>query len=208
MSLQEIPLSLHPAYASVEIDQLIVEARRRADAFHASGLGKRFPKYVPSDHELVHAAMATLIRDEKLSGRVFCEWGCGFGVTTGIASLLGMEAHGIEIEDGLADQAESLWDDLGIEAELHRCSYLPDGFEVSEGVGGADLIVPESTSGGALGTALLYEELDPESVDLFFAYPWPGEEQMMMDLFAAIAADEATLLLYTSDGEITAYWHE
>ncbi len=204
--LQEIPLSLYPAYVSLEMDALIREASLRADAFHATGVGRRFPKYVPSDHELVHAALVTLRREGHLSGDVFCEWGCGFAVTTGMAALLGMEAHGIEIEEGLADEAERLLSDLGIDAAIHRTSYLPEGFEVGEGQGGVDLILPENTGGDFVAPD--YDGLDPERVDLFFAYPWPGEEEMMMDLFSAVAGDEATLLLYTSDGEITAWWHE
>ena len=205
--LNEIPLrhrrdgDLPPAVAA-----LIDEAGRRVDAFYEAGLGRRYPKYVPSDPLVVHAGLADLIAGGHLRGPVFCEWGCGFGVATGIAALLGLEAHGIEIEEALADHAETLLTDLGIPARILRTDYLPDGYEESDGVGGKDLISPaETTAPGGCVWAPEYDGLDPAEVDLFFVYPWPGQEQLMMDLFAAVATDGAILLMYLSEGEVVAY---
>ena len=39
-------------------------------------------------------------------------------------------------------------------------------------------------------------ELDPDDFDVIFAYPWPGEEQVIFDLFADYAAVGALLLTY------------
>jgi hypothetical protein len=43
-----------------------------------------------------------------------------------------------------------------------------------------------------------YEDLglEPDDFDLIFAYPWPGEEQVIFDLFADCAATGALLLTY------------
>ena len=43
-----------------------------------------------------------------------------------------------------------------------------------------------------------YEELhlEPDDFDVIFAYPWPGEEQVIFDLFADCAAVGALLLTY------------
>ena len=49
-------------------------------------------------------------------------------------------------------------------------------------------------TGGADG----YEELglDPSDFDVFFSYPWPGEEQMIRELFDHYAATGALLITY------------
>ena len=39
-------------------------------------------------------------------------------------------------------------------------------------------------------------ELEPDDFDLIFAYPWPGEEQVIFDLFGKCAAVGALLLTY------------
>ena len=39
-------------------------------------------------------------------------------------------------------------------------------------------------------------ELEPDDFDVVFAYPWPGEEQVIFDLFADSAAVGALLLTY------------
>jgi hypothetical protein len=43
-----------------------------------------------------------------------------------------------------------------------------------------------------------YEELEtePDEYDVVFAYPWPGEEQVIFDVFADCAAVGALLLTY------------
>ncbi len=208
MSLQEIPLSLDPAAGLPdEIGAFVAEANRRADAFYEAGLGLRYPKYIPSDPAVVHAAIACLREEGLLQGDVFCEWGCGFGIASGIAALLGMTAYGIEIEEELAERATRLMADRHLPVEILQTDYLPEGFDESEGHGGKDLIVPESrTPRGGIMSAPVYDGLDPADVDLFFVYPWPDQEEFMMDLFDAVASDDAVLLMYQGDGDIAAFW--
>lgn len=156
--LQDLPLTLSTVSPPEAVAALIAEADRRVDDFFADGLGRRYPRYLPSDPLKIHAAIDSLLRAGALRGEVFCEWGCGFGVATGIAALLGFDAVGIEIEAELARRAAALLDDLGIPAEILPISYLPDGFEVGEGVGGADLILPSDTTAlGHLPEAPLYD---------------------------------------------------
>ncbi len=38
--------------------------------------------------------------------------------------------------------------------------------------------------------------LEPTDFDLIFAYPWPGEEQVIYDLFDRFAAAGAVLITY------------
>jgi len=205
--LQELPLRLKPDELPDEVAGLISEASRRCDEFFARGLGRRYPRYLPSDPSIVHAAIACLQTSGRLRGDVFCEWGCGFGVATCIASLIGFTAYGIEIEPEIADLASDLAGDLGIPVEILNTSYLPDGYEQCDGVGGKDLLVPEATTsrGANLDYPPSYADLDPDEVDLFFVYPWPGQEQLMMNLFTVLASEGAILLIYLGDREITAY---
>ena len=56
-----------------------------------------------------------------------------------------------------------------------------------------------------IDTTPVYDGLDPDEVDLFFVYPWPGQEELMMDLFKAVSSEGAILLIYNADGEPTAY---
>ena len=141
MSLQEISLTLDlKTPLPDDVAALIEEANRRAETFYDAGLGLRYPKYIPSDPRVVHAAIACLQSEGHLRGDVFCEWGCGFAIAAGIAALLGMRAYGIEIEDELFERASQLMEDLEIPVEILQTDYLPEGFDESEGVGGKDLI--------------------------------------------------------------------
>lgn len=209
MALEEITLPTDFASPSAEILSFIKEANRRSDEFYDDGLGLRYPKYIQSDPLLFQGAVSFLQEEKLLQGNVFCEWGSGFGIASGIASLMGMKTYGIELEEELVSRATRLMQDLDIPVEILNLSYLPDGFEESEGHGGKDLISPNTTTprGGYVGSPQ-YDGLDPEEVDLFFVYPWPDQEEMMMDLFEAVATPGAILLMYLGDGEMAAFTHE
>ena len=209
MSLQEIDLRLAPAGLPDDIAGLIGEAEVRRERFYAAGLGLRYPRYVASDPAVFLAALHYLEEAGHLRGKVFCEWGSGFGIATCIAALCGFEAYGIEIEEELSELSTALARDLGIAVEILNISYLPDGYDESEGHGGKDLIVPEfvNTRGGSLPPPT-YDGLDPGEVDLFYVYPWPGQERMMMDLFTSIASPGAVLLIYNGEGDISAFLYD
>lgn len=209
MAIEELSLNLKSDQMPAAVTTMLAEAERRCDEFFESGLGRRYPRYLPSDPAIVYSAMASLKESGDLRGNVFCEWGCGFGIATCMASLIGYEAYGIELEPGLAELATRLAADLDISAEILCTSFLPEGYEECQGVGGKDLLVPEATTtatrGERVDTTPIYDGLDPGEVDLFFVYPWPGQEEFVMDLFDAVSSEDAILLVYHSDGEINAY---
>jgi hypothetical protein len=74
--------------------------------------------FVPSNYENAWAALSALP-----PGR-FCEWGSGLGVVTALASLLGFEACGIELDAELAEHARQLLRRHGVDAEIRAASYL------------------------------------------------------------------------------------
>ena len=186
---------------------MLAEAEKRCDAFFEAGLGRRYPRYLPSNPEKVYSAIISLKKSGLLRGNTFCEWGSGFGIATCMASLSGFEAYGIELEDGLVDLSTQLAEDLNIPVEILCTNYLPEGYEECEGHGGKDLLLPQATTsgGGIIDTTPIYDGLDPDGVDLFFAYPWPGQEEFMMDLFSEVASEDAIFLIYHADASMTAY---
>ena len=208
MALREIPLVLDPTGISEEVASFLVEAEKRCDEFFDAGLNHRYPRYLPSNPENVFAALRHLKDSGHLRGDLFCEWGSGFGIATCLAALLGFEAYGIEIEAELAERSAQLARDLGILVEILCISYLPEGYEECEGVGGKELLKPEATSFGEAVFAPVYDGLDPGEVDLFFVYPWPGQENFMMELFEELATEDAILLIHHADKSVTAYRRE
>jgi hypothetical protein len=207
VSLEQLNVISKPCEIPDKVITMLAEAEHRCDAFFEAGLDRRYPRYLPSNPEKVFAAITTLKESGLLRGDVFCEWGSGFGIATCMASLIGFKAYGIEIEDGLVKLSTQLARDLSIPAEYLCTSYLPEGYEECEGIGGKDLLPPQdTTSGGAIiDITPLYDGLDPGEVDLFFVYPWPGQEEFMMDLFDEIASEDAILLIYQADGETTVH---
>jgi len=206
MPLQELTLRLDPSTMPERVAELIQEADRRDAAFFAAGLGRKYSRYVPSDPAVVHAAIAHLRERKLLRGNRFCEWGCGFGVAASIASLLGFESYGIELASEIAELAAQLAGDFGLDVEILNISYLPEGFDDCEGIGGKDLVVPDPPADpDILVPPPQYEGLDPGEVDLFYVFPWPGEEELMMDLFKAVSTEGAILMIYLGDGEIGAF---
>lgn len=204
--VEEIPLQFNPRKPGKEIQEWIEVCDREIERFYEEGLGVRYRNYVPCDPLLVLAGIEELIESGELSPGLFCEWGSGFGMASGIATLLGFEAIGIEKEEILVSRSSDLVREHGLDVTILEASYFPPGFEETEGIGGKDLLLPnEAVSGFAESEVPVYEELDPREVDLFFVYPWPDQEQMMMDLFQAIASEEAILMMYLGDGEMVAY---
>lgn len=209
MALKEIHLNLAAIKPPEEVTRLIRETDEVIDDFYDGIKNRRNPQYVPSDSKLVYAALASVTRQDLPIGRVFCELGSGFGVGTLLASLLGYEAYGIEIDPQLAERSRRLAAERNIAVTILNTSYLPDGYSSYPGVGGEELVPPDQACGGARFNhqASRYPgmDFDTDEIDVFFVYPWPKEQEMMQDLFKAIASDGAILIAYYGDGEICVY---
>ncbi len=213
MAIEEIDIEL-PASLSInalpeQVARLIQASDRRWELFCGIQGNRRLPRFVPSEADLVFAAIDWVTRHHLPLGRVFCEWGSGFGTGTCLAALLGYEAYGIEIEPELVDIARDMARDLDIEAKFLCTSYIPEGFESYSGVGGEDLVKSRTFSypGEAGDVEFRYEGMayDIDEIDLFFAYPWPEEQELMQKLFDAVAMEDAILIAYHSAKEICAY---
>jgi len=80
-------------------------------------------EFVPSNYEMVWSLLDALPR-----GR-FCEWGSGLGIVTGLAEILGFDAHGIEIDAELALAARRLLADVGLSSQIETGDFLTIQFE-------------------------------------------------------------------------------
>ena len=184
---------------------LIQDADERWEKFWAQKLNKRYPRYVASEPAQVYAALKH-VRDEGLAlGDRFIEWGSGFGVATSLAAQLGFEATGIELEDGLIEIAESLAEKHQTGAGFIATTYIPEGYISYDHVGGSDIVPDESFGHQAEPPRYDGMDIGLDEIDVFFVYPWPGEQEMMLKLFQSVASEDAILIAYYGDQEICIY---
>ncbi len=169
---------------------LLADAQQRIEALDDT-TRIEIPAFVPSNFELAYRALAEIEAANLAPGRRFIEWGSGIGVVTCLASCVGFDAVGIEIEPKLVEIANRIASDHHIAAQYACGSFIPDG--VVPHVDWADCVAWLTTTGDDGHEEL---ELDPDDFDVVFAYPWPGEEQVIFDLFADTAAVGALLLTY------------
>ena len=205
MAYKQIPYTLEECDLPPEVAAFIADADRRCDLFYDQQLNKRFPRYVPSEPAQVYAALLHVTEQGLPLGKTFIEWCSGFGVATGFAALLGYEAHGIEIEETLVEKAEALITDHGLKAEFLPISYIADGLISYDALSGHDIVRDESFGHRTGMPRYDGMEIDIEEVDLFFVYPWPGEQEMMLKLFDAVAGEGAILVAYYGDRYLCLY---
>ncbi len=191
MPLSRIKLPKFADDLGDELVEYLTDARARVEAFIDQN---RIPAFVSCDFEPVLAGLKAIRQANLATGNVFCEWGSGFGVVASLAASVGFEAYGIEIEGALVDHAEQLAADYG-----HSVRFVCGSFIVT----GAESIVEKAISSDVfwLDTEAddAYDDLglDPDDFDLIFAYPWPGEDDVITNLFDHCAAPGALLMTYS-----------
>ncbi len=114
-----------------------------------------------------------------------------------LAALLDFDSCGIEISRDLVDGARELVDDFNLPVEFVHGSFVPHA-----GVAQAEQACAERSSEQfwlVTDADDAYDELgfDADDFDLVFAYPWPGEEPVINELFDAHAAVGSLLLTHT-----------
>jgi hypothetical protein len=195
MPLVDIDIPINGAVLPDDVVAFLREADLRVSQF-VKDSPIRITGFVPSDFVTVYRSLRTIAEANLAPGTSLCEWGSGFGVVTSLAAMLEFKACGIEIEGVLVDASRRLAEDFGLPAEFVHGSLVPSGAEaVAE-----EAYANTSTEYFWLATEAddAYSELglDLDDFDLVFAYPWPGEECLIEDLFEKYAAEEALLLTY------------
>jgi hypothetical protein len=196
MPLTQLKTPTRSGAVPPDVRRFLREADRRIERYQTTA---RSPAFVPSDYPGGYAVLRHLAAGSHLRGRVFCEWGSGFGVVTALAAMLGFEAHGIEADSDLVSQAENLAGDFGVDAAFVRGSFVPPGGEDRVYAGGEYAWMTTESD-------FAYEELGlgPADLDVVFAYPWPDEEAVVQRLFAKYAGPGAVLVTYHGNGEFRA----
>jgi hypothetical protein len=169
---------------------LIADARLRIEEFTNSHAGEPIHAFVPSDFSLVWGALAHVQQAGLAGGTLFCEWGSGAGVVTCLASMLGFDACGIEVEGDLVALSENLALKHRVNAAFCRGNFIPQQAQrMTDNVGDFEWL--------AVGGSDPYQmELDIDDFDVIFAYPWPGEARILEQIFHRYAADGALLMTY------------
>lgn len=190
MSLHKLPLLPDPSPLRISVAAVLADGRERLAAHFARTDLQPGHGAIPSDHELVLRCLTTLRAKEPRLTR-FLEWGSGLGIVAIAAAHLGFDAHGIEWNDAMVDEAREL-------ATRHRArvtfvagSFVPPG---------SDRLLDraELSTRTVLQCDDAYDRLerDLDEFDVVFAYPWPGEETLYRKLFLRQAAEGAVLVVY------------
>lgn len=209
MAIREIDLRPSRDPVPPAVSEFIAAANRAIDAYDAHHSYREKPNFVHCDPDQLYRALAYLTSLDLTVGRLFCEWGSGFGMGVCLAAMLGYQSYGIEIDPDVVRFSRELARSGGAEVTILETSWFPEGFSSYPGSGGDELILPPGypTDGSAPRHWPRYEGMDhdTEEIDLFFVYPWPKEHELMRDLFHAVAGHGALMIAYYGDGEICAY---
>ena len=208
MPIEEINLKIEEKKLPEKVNAYLKEANQRIDELFEPERNRKVPRFIPCNDKLLYQWLSAIKDSDLCLGKVYCEWGSGYGVGACLAALLGFESYGIEIEPSLIEESRKLAKDSNIPVTIIERDYMPEGFECYEGSGGAELIRPENyTYQDRNGLRPSYEgmEADLDEVDIFFIYPWPGEQEFVLEFFQAVAADGALCLIYLGDDEFGLY---
>lgn len=147
-----------------------------------------FHRVIPADHALA----IDVLNDLRDTNNTFLELGSATGVITILADLLGFEAYGIEIEPSLVETAERLAEEVGSGAHFVEGSFVPPSYRDEVDLLESDYLTP--TEGldayGEMG-------LEIADFDLVYAYPWPGEEDWLVEMVRRFGGPRTTLMIYT-----------
>ena len=119
------------------------------------------------------------------------EWGSGLGVVTIMASRLGFRACGIEVEPLLVERSQALAERFGPDAQFAAGSFIPDDYQWG-------VEVPGDASRTETDSRAAYDELDlePHDFDLVYAYPWPDEHDLYLDILRQHGGENTLFLSY------------
>lgn len=171
-----LPAAVRALLADADAEERAIEAARDG----------AFDSFITSDYVAVWRALERL----DPNGRTFLEWGSGLGVIALLARIRGFDAYGIELQPDLVRRARALAERHGLDARFADGTFFPADFEEDVRLHDEDLIHGAEGADG-------YEELGValDEFDVVFGFPWPGEEELFLDLFRRGAGGHATLLL-------------
>lgn len=191
MPLLDIPLPVDESPIPGDVQRFVDDAESRVRDLMDARADLPLPGFVPSDFASVYRGLRAMTEHHLAPGDAFLEWGSGYGVVAMLASLLDYDAAGIEVHRELIDAAESLAEEYELPTVFIHGSFIPDDHQaVADIATDFEVIDTDAPAAyGELGRAI-------DDFDVIFAFPWPGEEQTITQLFAATAAEGALLMTY------------
>ena len=188
------------AILPAEIEELLSKADLILQSYWDSWHSRPIEQYVACDFRDVWRALHAVKSRNLTFGNLFCEWGCGFGIVTALASKLGWDSVGIEAEGFLVEQARSFLKAESIDAEIWHGNFLPIG---------ADQLAKRQANHASLfhkiPSVYASESLAVDDFSTIFAYPWPGEDYFLKDVFRCYGADQAILVMFLGPYELEIY---
>lgn len=201
MPLRELTIDADDSVSlPAPIQEWLVVARERIERYWDQFSKQPLPQYVECDFDLVAAAMREIVDRNLADGRLFVEWGCGFAVVTGIAGLLGLDAVGIEAEEMLCVEGRKLLAKQAIKAEIWQGNFLPAGARSL-----AEDTDPLVSLTHSIPPAYQQHQMSLDDFAIVFAYPWPGEEHFLKQVFDRFARSAALLLMFRGPYHIELY---
>lgn len=197
--LTEIALKVDDAAAiPAKIAGWITMADQSIQAFQDRWDRQQIEQFVACDFSHVYRVLAQIRQTQWLSGNQFCEWGCGFGLVACMAASLGWDVVAIEAEAVLIDQAQHLIATTGESVQLLHGNFLPPGAE--------DLADDPYHPSLTHAEPSVYEanDLTVDDFDVIYAYPWPGEEPFLQDVFDRYGRLGSLLVLFCGPNDIRA----
>jgi hypothetical protein len=178
------------AALSQRIDAVCEEGRAFWHRFDTEVRQHDWHPFVAADYDSIRSTLLLL----REPGRRFLEWGSATGVITIMADLMGFDACGIELDSSLVQVARELAVRSRSNARFVVGSFIPMGWEWTPRGGDGRLgTIGRGPSGYVqLGRALA-------DFDIVYAFPWAGEEPMMVDLMRCHGHEDARLLLHDAE---------
>ena len=194
MSLINVALPLSTNELPSDVQEFIAEANCRVNEFML-GRPKPLVGFFPSCFEMVYRALLEISTRRLTAGNTFCEWGSGFGVTASMASMLGFDSYGIEIDSELCEVSRDLAEQFDLQVKFVSGSFIPAGSDKIIERAYADFQGDMMLDPHSDGT---YDEIgmDVCDFDLIFAYPWPKDAKLTGSIFNKFASSDALLLTY------------
>ena len=171
-----------------EVDAFLTDAAAQIEDFLHANRADPVSEFVVSDFAVVYRVLETLVNSHDVGER-FLEWGAGLGVVAGLASMLGMEAHAIEIAPRLVSAGREFLESHDLCVEFACGSLVPDSVDMDDLTGGQTLATLGTGRDG-------YDELglDLDEFDVIYVFPWPDEADALVALFDHAAAPGAILI--------------
>ena len=201
MALRQLQIDVDPDQPLPDaIEHWLGACQARIDLYWDSFKEKPLPQYIECDFRVVAKAIESCVQNDWLDGRLFVEWGCGFGVVAGVAAAFGLDAIGIEAEEFLCDEARKLLAKSNLPAEIWQGNFLP---------GGARRLAEDTDPLISLShdepPAYAKYDMSIEDFAMVYVYPWPGEEHFLRLVFDRYARSGAVLLFYRGPYHVEVY---